>query len=111
MRDVQSCGQKYITYLTYDKFNQLNQYVIVRGTKNWKNIKTSLKYTISYNDEFEMYLHSGYGSASHAILQDLKQLIHPKAKLNFTGHSYGGIVCCCIGSHLQKTAISEINQI
>jgi len=111
IRDVQSCGQRYITYLTYDEHDDLHQYVIVRGTKNWKNIKTSLQYTVAYNQEFEMYLHNGYGTASHAVLQDLKHFIHPHAKLNLTGHSYGGVVCCCIARKLQKDAFSEINQI
>ena len=79
VRDVKSCGQKYVTYLTKDDNDELYQYVIVRGTKNWKNIKTSLQYKVSYNEEFEMYLHNGYGVASHHVLEDLKNFIHPNA--------------------------------
>lgn len=111
VRDVKECGQKYVTYLTKNDNDELYQYVIVRGTKNWKNIKTSLQYKVSYNEEFGMYLHNGYGVASHCILEDLKNFIDPNAKLNLTGHSYGGVVCCLIASNLQKTKISEINQI
>ena len=110
IRDVNSYGQKYITYITREH-DELYQYVVVRGTKNWKNIRTSLKYTVSYNDEFAMHLHSGYGNASNAILNDLKQFIDPMARLRLTGHSYGGIVCCCIASHFQRNSISEIDQV
>lgn len=67
---------------------------------------------MGYNDEFEMYLHNGYGKSSSAILSDLKQYLHPNAKyLNLTGHSYGGVVCCCVASNLQKTSTAQINQI
>ena len=110
VRDVECCGQKYITYLSNDG-DDLYQYVIVRGTKNWKNIKSSLQYSMTYNDEFGMYLHNGYGMASNAILQDLRRFIDPNAKLRLTGHSYGGVVCCVIGTNVQKTSLSEIDQI
>eukprot|EP01083_Nonionella_stella_P216959 779244_1 len=80
VRDVKSCGQKYITYLSYHN-NALHQYVIVRGTKNWENIKTSLRYNISYNEQFKMLLHNGYGTASQEVLEDLQPLIHPDAIL------------------------------
>jgi len=110
IRDVKCCGQKYITYTT-THYDELYQYVVVRGTKNWKNIRTSLKYTVSYHDEFAMHLHSGYGTASHAILADLKQFVNPMAKMRLTGHSYGGIVCCCIASHFHKNSVSEIDQV
>jgi len=86
---------KYVMYTN----NQSKQYgLIVRGTKNLRNLLTNLRYYKDKSERLGCKLHTGFHRAAEKVFEDFNAYCaNPEYSVIATGHSLGGAIAAIVG--------------
>jgi len=91
---------KYFTANTNDA-----QYIVVRGTSNFTNIKSDILAAPVYDTRSKIWLHKGFRDAALGIIQNLENAfpkIQTSKKTIIVGHSLGGAIANILGIYLYQ---------
>jgi predicted lipase len=91
---------KYFTVNTNDV-----QYIVVRGTSNFANVKSDILAMPVYDALSQIFLHKGFRDAALGIFQNLENAypkVQPAKKTVVVGHSLGGAIANIIGIYLYQ---------
>jgi len=81
------------------------QYIIVRGTSNFANVKSDILAAPVYDALSQIWLHKGFRDAALRVFQNLENAyprIQPAKKTIVIGHSLGGAIANILGIYLYQ---------
>jgi len=81
------------------------QYIVVRGTSNFANVKSDILATPVYDALSNIWLHKGFRDAAIGILHNLENAfprIQSTKKTIIVGHSLGGAIANILGIYLYQ---------
>jgi len=103
---IQELGELQIKYMILKK-NQ-RKYIVIRGTKNIKNMMTDISVLPKKDKVLNIYIHEGFCTAAKTLYQIL-QFSHSLKKSTNTiiiGHSLAGAVGAILGFYMHKDNFS-----
>ena len=80
------------------------QWVVVRGTKNYKNAFVDGRIKIIKEPRLGMYIHGGFLRSAQEIHEKIIPHIDRKQEIRFTGHSLGGAVALILAAFFHQEA-------
>jgi hypothetical protein len=85
------------------------QYIVIRGTSNYSNIKSDILAAPVYDALANIWLHKGFRDASITVFDHLQHSfpkINPDCKTIIIGHSLGGAIANILGIYLFQNHFS-----
>jgi predicted lipase len=79
---------------THDKLKL--QWVVVRGTANFENVKLDADYIKATHTEVGVPLHKGFWESSNAVYNAVRPLLNKNYQTFVTGHSLGGAIAAIL---------------
>jgi predicted lipase len=81
------------------------QYIVVRGTSNFDNVKSDILALPIYDTRSKIWLHKGFRDAALGIIQNLENAypkMQPAKKTIIVGHSLGGAIANILGIYFYQ---------
>jgi len=92
-----------VKYFTANANNA--QYIVIRGTSNFSNVKSDILASPVYDALSNIWLHKGFRDAALGILHHLENgdsIMKPSKKTIIVGHSLGGAIANILGIYLYE---------
>jgi hypothetical protein len=106
IKEIADYGLKYLMFI-----NDTCQFIVIRGTKNFKNAMTDLMAVPWYDKQLKIWMHSGFRNAGNALFKEIEaEGIDKNKKFVIVGHSLGGTIACILGIHLFRNGY-KLNKI
>lgn len=77
------------------------QWLSVRGTDDWLNVREDAEYLKELDAKLGVYLHEGFHRDASAIYDEVKARLAPAVPLRVTGHSLGGAIAVILQAWLR----------
>jgi len=82
------------------------QWVVVRGTSNFINVKLDVDYNKIVDSRVHVPLHKGFADAALQVYQFVKPLLKPDYEIRVTGHSLGGATAVIVLMLLKEDGLT-----